>query len=167
MILKLNNHDMIMCHSVKLVLISLDKSSSSQNEWSDRKLIMTDRNKKSHYSPEKLCHNRICCPSNRSKQVQETHTAYIADTQYTRQSLNEKQHAWLHRQCHEWHVAEKVNHPGGGGHSLKISDGYVRPHWPPFSNRLSLNDPLFIFHILLSHNDPHFQNALSLNDPLF
>ena len=60
-------------------------------------------------SPEKLCHNRICCPSNRSKQVQETHTAYIADTQYTRQSLNEKQHTWLHRQCHEWHVAEKVN----------------------------------------------------------
>ena len=61
------------------------------------------------YSPEKLCHNRICCPSNRSKQVQETHTAYIADTQYTRQSLNEKQHTWLHRQCHEWHIAEKVN----------------------------------------------------------
>ena len=61
------------------------------------------------YSPEKLCHNRICCPSNRSKQVQETHMAYIADTQYTRQSLNEKQHTWLHRQCHEWHVAEKVN----------------------------------------------------------
>ena len=27
--------------------------------------------------------------------------------------------------------------------------------------------PLFIFHILLSRNDPHFQNALSLNDPLF
>ena len=37
----------------------------------------------------------------------------------------------------------------------------------PISNRLSLNDPLFIFHILLSRNDPHFQNALSLNDPLF
>ena len=55
----------------------------------------------------------------------------------------------------------------GGGHSLKICDGYVRPHWPPFSNRLSLNDPLFIFHILLSPNDPHFQNALSLNDPPF
>ena len=61
------------------------------------------------HSPEKLCHNRIFCPSNRSKQVQETHTAYIADTQYTRQSLNEKQHTWLHRQCHKWHVAEKVN----------------------------------------------------------
>ena len=53
----------------------------------------------------------------------------------------------------------------GGGHSLKICDGYVRPHWPPFSNLLSLNDPLFILHILLSPNDPHFQNALSLNDP--
>ena len=52
-------------------------------------------------------------------------------------------------------------------YSLKRCDGYVRPHWPPFSNRLSLNDPLFIFHILLSPNDPHFQNALSLNDPLF
>ena len=50
--------------------------------------------------------------------------------------------------------------------SLKICDGYVRPHWPPFSSCLSLNDPLFIFHILLSPNDPHFQNALSLNDPI-
>ena len=54
-----------------------------------------------------------------------------------------------------------------GGHSLKICDGYVRPHWPPFSNRLSLNDPLFMFSHLLSPNDPHFQNAPSLNDPLF
>ena len=27
--------------------------------------------------------------------------------------------------------------------------------------------PLFIFHILLSPNDPHFQNALSLNNPPF
>ena len=54
-----------------------------------------------------------------------------------------------------------------GRHSLKICDRYVRPHWHPFSNRLSLNDPLFIFHILLSPNDPNFQNALSLNDPLF
>ena len=61
------------------------------------------------YSPEKLCHNRICCPSNRSKQVPETHTAYISGTQYKRQSLNEKQHTWLHRQRQEWHVAEKVN----------------------------------------------------------
>ena len=52
--------------------------------------------KKVLYSPENLCHNRICCPSNRSKQVKETHTAYTADTQYTRQSLNEKQHTWLH-----------------------------------------------------------------------
>ena len=53
--------------------------------------------------------------------------------------------------------------------SLKIgSCGYrlpgEAPHRPPFSNLLSLNDPLFIFHILLSPNDPHFQNALSLND---
>ena len=52
----------------------------------------------------------------------------------------------------------------GGGDSLKICDGYVRPHWPPFSNRLSLNDPFLFFHILLSPNDPHFQNALSLNE---
>ena len=57
--------------------------------------------------------------------------------------------------------------PPGGGHSLKLCDGYVRPHWPLFSNRLSLNDPLFISHMLLSPSDPHFQNALSLNDPLF
>ena len=33
MTLKLNSQNMIMCHSVKVVLISLDKSSSSQNEW--------------------------------------------------------------------------------------------------------------------------------------
>ena len=30
----------------------------------------------------------IYCPSNRSKQIKETHTAYSAGTQYTRQSLN-------------------------------------------------------------------------------
>ena len=34
--------------------------------------------------------------------------------------------------------------------SLKICDGYVRPHWPPFSNRLSLNDPFYFF-IFCSH----------------
>ena len=42
------------------------------------------------YWPEKWLHNRIYCPSNRSKQIQETHTAYSTGTQYTRQSLNEK-----------------------------------------------------------------------------
>ena len=50
------------------------------------------------YSPEKWLYNKIYCPSNRSKQIKETHTAYGAGTQYTRQSLNEKQHTWLHRQ---------------------------------------------------------------------
>ena len=50
------------------------------------------------YLPEKWLHNWIYYPSNRSKQIQETHTAYSAGTQYTRQSLNEKQHTWLHRQ---------------------------------------------------------------------
>ena len=50
------------------------------------------------YSPEKWLYNRIYCPSNRSKQIKETHIAYSAGTQYTRQSLNEKQHTWLHRQ---------------------------------------------------------------------
>ena len=33
-------HDDKWCHSAKLVLISLDKSSSSQNEWNGRKLLM-------------------------------------------------------------------------------------------------------------------------------
>ena len=47
-------------------------------------------------SPEKWLHNRIYCPSNRSKQIQETHTGHSASSQYTRQSLNEKQHTWLH-----------------------------------------------------------------------
>ena len=50
------------------------------------------------YSPEKWLYNRIYCPSNRSKQIKETHTAYSAGTQYTRQSLNEKQHTWFNRQ---------------------------------------------------------------------
>ena len=59
---------------------------------SQEKLTMIDV-----YSPEKWLHNRIYCPSNRSKQIQETHTAYSSGTQYTRQSLNEKNHAWLHR----------------------------------------------------------------------
>ena len=36
--------------------------------------------------------------SNRSKQILEPQTAYSDGTQYTRQSLNEKQHTWLHRQ---------------------------------------------------------------------
>ena len=45
------------------------------------------------YSLEKWLHNWICYPSNRSKQIRETHTADSAGTQYTRQSLNEKQHA--------------------------------------------------------------------------
>ena len=57
--------------------------------------------------------------------------------------------------------------PGGGGHSLKIRDGYVQPHWPPISNRLSPNDPLFIFHILLSPNDPHFKMLSHLMTPFF
>ena len=48
-------------------------------------------------SPEKWLHNRIYCPSNRSKQIQETHMAYSTSTQYTRQSLNDKQRTWLHR----------------------------------------------------------------------
>ena len=38
----------------------------------------------------------------------------------------------------------------GGGHSLKICDGYVRPHWPLFSNCLSLIDP-FLFFTFCSH----------------
>ena len=49
------------------------------------------------YSLEKWLYNRIYCPSNRSKQIKETHTAYGPDTQYTRQSLNENQNTWLHR----------------------------------------------------------------------
>ena len=37
----------------------------------------------------------ISYPGNR--QIQETHMAYSAGTQYTRQSLNEKQHAHAYR----------------------------------------------------------------------
>ena len=35
------------------------------------------------YSPEKSLYNEICYPSNRSKQIQETHMAYSAGTHYT------------------------------------------------------------------------------------
>ena len=38
----------------------------------------------------------ISCPSNRSKQIQQTQMAYSAGTQYTRQSLKGKQLTWLH-----------------------------------------------------------------------
>ena len=89
---------------------SLPPNVTTSERDADVDVALPNQHPNSHnYSPEKLFHNQICCPSNRSKQVQETHTAYIADTQYTRQSLNEKQHTWLLRQCHEWHVAEKVN----------------------------------------------------------
>ena len=56
---------------------------------------------------------------------------------------------------------------GGGGRYLKICDGYVRPHWPPFSNHLSLNDRLLIFHSLLSPNDPIFKMLSHLMTPFF
>ena len=36
-----------------------------------------------------------------AQQIQETHTAYSAGTQYTSQSLNKKQHTWLHRQSRQ------------------------------------------------------------------
>ena len=55
-------------------------------------------------TPEKWLHNRIYCPSNRSKQITETHTAYSAGTQYTRQSLNENQHTWLHRKTDSYRL---------------------------------------------------------------
>ena len=41
------------------------------------------------------------------------------------------------------HTTYRMSNPGGGGHSLKICDGYVRPHWPPFSNRLRTIWPYF------------------------
>ena len=66
--------------------------------WKYRKINKWYTNKIAVNSPEKWLYNKIYCPSNRSKQIKETHTAYGAGTQYTRQSLNEKQHTWLHRQ---------------------------------------------------------------------
>ena len=64
-------------------------------------------------------------------------------------------------------VVPVVAKPRGGGALPKNMWRVCAATLTPFSNRLSLNDPLFIFHILLSPNDPHFQNALSLNDPPF
>ena len=40
MTMNLNSYDMIMGQSVKLKLISQDKSFSSHNEWNNRKLLM-------------------------------------------------------------------------------------------------------------------------------
>ena len=46
-------------------------------------------------SPEKWLHNRICYPSNPSRQIKETHTAYSAGTPYTRQSwMKNNMHAF-------------------------------------------------------------------------
>ena len=44
---------------------------------------------------------------------------------------------------------------------------YVRPHWPPFSNRLSLNDPLFNFHICSHLMTPIFKMLSHLMTPFF
>ena len=57
-----------------------------------------------NYSPEKWLHKWICHPSNRSKQIQEIHTACSADTQPTRQSLSGRQHTRRHRllTCSLW-----------------------------------------------------------------
>ena len=56
--------------------------------------------------------------------------------------------------------------PREGGHSLKICVGYVRPHWPPFSNRLSLNDP-FSFFTFCSHIMTPFSKCYHLMTPFF
>ena len=57
-----------------------------------------------NYSPEKWLHKWICHPSNRSKQIQEIHTACSADTQPTWQSLSGRQHTRRHRllTCSLW-----------------------------------------------------------------
>ena len=65
-----------------------------------------------------------------------------------------------------YHILSETKHPEGG-HSLKICDGYIGHIDPLFQTACHWMTPLFLFHILLSPNDPHFQNALSLNDPLF
>ena len=62
-------------------------------------------------------------------------------------------------------------HWGGGGwgwgHSLKNMWRVCAAILTPIFKPPVTEWPLFIFHILLSPNDPHFQNTLSLNDPLF
>ena len=52
-----------------------------------------------------------------------------------------------------------------GGHSLKIRDGYVQPHWPHFQTPVTEWPPFYFSHFALTC-DPHFQNAVSLNDPI-
>ena len=61
------------------------------NHWDSGILNLTN-------SSEKWLHNGICYPSNRSKQIKETHMVYSAGTQYMRQSFNESQQHWLHKQ---------------------------------------------------------------------
>ena len=79
------------------------------------------------YSPVKWLQSsiRIYCHSNRSKQMQETHTAYSAFTQYSRQSLNEIQHIWLHRQQPVACLTESF-YKGSKGGSVKHGKGNCR-----------------------------------------
>ena len=80
-----------------------------------------------YYSPEKWLYNWIYHPSNRSKQIQETHTAYGADTQCTRQSLNGRRYTWLHRQltvvCEAMYV---VFHSNFAAYIVILCTGAIR-----------------------------------------
>ena len=49
-------------------------------------------------SPEKWLHIGFVTPAIGPNKSKKSRTAYSASTQYTRQSLNEKQHTWLYRQ---------------------------------------------------------------------
>ena len=71
------------------------------------------------YSPEKWLHNRIYCPSNPSKQIQETHTAYSAGTQYRAYAAK-----------FEWKTPYKVSQPmtvEGGTPLIQLSiEGHAK-----------------------------------------
>ena len=81
-----------------VVILKVTMRFFQQRPWIIGKIIMIVLGSHMPNSPEKWLYNRIYCPRNRSKQNKEIHTAYTAGTQYTRQSLNEKQHTWLHRE---------------------------------------------------------------------
>ena len=60
--------------------------------------------------------------------------------------------------------------PGGGGNSLKICDGYVRPHWPPFNifkPPVTEWPPFYFSHFALTVMTPIFKMLSHLMTPFF
>ena len=62
---------------------------------------------------------------------------------------------------------EMLFRPPGGGHSLKICDGYVRPHWPHFQTACHWMTPFLFFTVCHHLMTPIFKKLSDLMTPLF